>query len=120
MVAGSTRAGKNKGQQFQKEIVMVLRHRFGFDHDKESCFEGDIQANPMGQSGRDVKLSPKAEQFIPFNIEAKRTEKLNIWSALAQAEANADKGRIPLLIFKRNRSKVYAVMELSNLMHIME
>lgn len=120
MVVSSTRSAKNKGQAFQKDIVQIFRKKFMLDKGKDTCFEGDIQANPMGQSGRDVKLSPEAEQFIPFDIEAKRVERLDLWSSLEQAEANTGIGRIPLLVVKRNRGKVYAVIELKNLLYVME
>ena len=42
----------------------------------------------MGESGRDIRLSPSAEKVVPFDIECKNTEKINIWSALEQAEKN--------------------------------
>ena len=118
MVANSTRTRKTKGQEFQKEIVMALRERFKIDTDIESCFEGDIQANPMGNSGRDIKLSPLVETIIPFDIEAKRVERLDIWKSLLQAEGNASAGRIPLLVFRKNRSKVYACIEFETLLWI--
>ena len=120
MVANTPRTRKTKGQEFQKKVVKKFRERFNFDADLDDCFVGDIQANPMGQSSVDVKLSPKAQLFIPFDIECKRVEKLNIWSALDQAEANTGKGRIPLVVFKKNRSKTYAVIELDKLLYLMD
>ncbi len=65
----------------------------------------DIQGREMGQSGTDIRLSDKAKEFIVFDIECKSNESLQIWKCLDQAETNTDKGRIPLLCFKRNRSK---------------
>ncbi len=72
----------------------------------------------MGESGRDINLSPKAEETIPWDIECKNTEKLNIWGALEQAKTNAKENRIPLLVFRRNRSKTYCVLEFEQLLRI--
>ena len=49
---------------------------------------------------------------------AKNQEKLNIWSSLQQAEDNAGE-HIPLVVFKRNRSKTYVAFELDKLMEIL-
>lgn len=55
----------------------------------------------MGAGGEDVQLSPRARQLFPFSVECKNTERLSLWAALAQANANA-KGHTPLLVAKRN------------------
>jgi len=51
-------------------------------------------------------------------VECKNQEKLNIWSSLQQAEDNAGE-HIPLVVFKRNRSKTYVAFELDKLMEIL-
>ena len=73
----------------------------------------------MGDSGEDILLSPAARKLFPFSTECKNQEKLNIWSSLEQAEDNAGK-HIPLVVFKRNRSKTYAVLEIENLMKLLK
>ena len=120
MVVTSTRAGKSKGQGFQKEIVQKLRKKFGQDKGIESCFEGNIQAQVMGMKGVDIKLEGDAAKLIPFSIEAKRTERTNVWQWIAQAESNADSYGIPLVVFKRNRSGVYAIIEFDKLLWLMD
>ena len=120
MTANSTRSRKNKGQRLQKEIVQTLRKKFGFDSKEQlNDFEGNITANPMGMAGIDIRLSPLAQETIPFDIESKNQEKLNIWSAIQQAEDNSKEGRIPLLVFSRNRSKTYAVLEFDKLLELL-
>ena len=99
-----SRSAKNKGVRLQNAIRDLL---YKFYPSLES---GDIKTAVMGESGTDIKLSPLAKKSIIFDIEAKNQEKLNIWSALNQAEDNAEEGRIPLVVFKRNRSKTYAVL----------
>jgi len=67
----------------------------------------------MGETGIDIKLmSADARRLIGLAIECKNTERLNIWEALKQAEDNAEKvGEAPCVVFTRNRSRAYAVVE---------
>ena len=71
----------------------------------------------MGESGEDIKLSPAARKQIPFSFECKNQEKLNIWDSLQQAEENSG-DYSPVLIFKRNRSKTYAVVEIDKFIEL--
>jgi len=73
----------------------------------------------MGDSGEDILLSPAARKLFPFSVECKNQEKINIWSSLEQAETNSGK-HTPLLVFKRNRSKTYAVLQLDDLMRLLD
>jgi len=108
-----TSSCKAKGRRLQDAVAKSLQETY------TSLREGDIQVAIMGQSGRDIKLSPSAEDIIPFDIECKNTEKLSIWAAMEQAESNKKEGRIPLVIFKRNRSKTYAVIEWEKLLELL-
>ena len=47
----------------------------------------------------------------------KNQEKINIWESLNQAEENSG-DYPPVLIFKRNRSKTYAVLEIDDFIDI--
>lgn len=98
---------------------MKLRKKFNFDTDEESCFEGDIQARMMGGSGVDIMLSPAAKKVIPFDIEAKRQEKLNLWESLKQTEKNTGKDRMSLLVFKRNHTDVYCTLKFDDLLALL-
>ena len=73
----------------------------------------------MGASGEDILLSPAARKLFPFSVECKAQEKLNIWSSLEQAEENAQ-SHTPVLIFKRNRSKTYAVLEINDFIDLIK
>ena len=48
--------------------------------------------------------------IIPYSFECKNKERLNIWQSIEQCEDNCN-GSIPVVVFKRNNSKTYAVME---------
>ena len=78
----------------------------------------DVRSITMGDSGEDILLSPAARRLFPFSVECKNQEKLNIWSALEQAEDNSN-NHIPLVVFKRNRSKTYAVLEFDSLLKLL-
>ncbi len=105
-MAKTVQSRKAKGRRLQQYIVKLILKYFPF------LSNNDVRSTPMGVNGVDVQLSDKASNIFPFNIEAKNTEAISIWTALAQAEQSArDNGNIPLLVFKRNRSKVYCAME---------
>ena len=61
-------------------------------------------------SGEDIVLSPAAKKVIRYSFECKNQERLNLWSSLEQAETNCE-DRNPVLVFKRNRSKIYVAIE---------
>ena len=73
----------------------------------------------MGETGEDIKLSPAARRQIPYSFECKNQEKINIWESLNQAEENSG-DYPPVLIFKRNRSKTYAVLELEDFIDLIK
>ena len=102
-----TRSAKNKGKRLQNKVRDILLETF------DTLEPDDIRSAVMGDSGEDIQLSPAARKLIPYSIECKNQEKLNIWSALEQAEDNS-KDSTPVLIFKRNRSKTYAVLEIKD------
>ena len=110
-----TSSAKSKGRRLQQHVRDLLLEKT----EKYGLVSGDIESIGMGQSGRDVLLSPAAEKVVPFDIETKNQEKINIWSAIEQAEYNTKKGRIPMVVFKRNRSKVYACIELDKLIDLL-
>ena len=72
----------------------------------------------MGDSGEDILLSPAARKLFPFSVECKNQEKLNIWSSLEQAETNSG-NHIPIVIFKRNRSKTFVALEFEKLLELL-
>ncbi len=109
-----TRSAKNKGKRLQNTVRDILLETF-----KEDLEPDDVKSAVMGDSGEDIQLSPAARKIIPYSIECKNQEKLNIWSALEQAEDNS-KESTPVLIFKRNRSKTYAVIEFKEFVELIK
>ena len=106
------RSAKNKGKRLQNTIRDLILEKF------DTLEKDDVRSITMGDSGEDILLSPAARRLFPFSVECKNQEKLNIWSALEQAEENSG-DHSPLVIFKRNRSKTYAVLEFDKLLELL-
>ncbi len=109
------RSRKSKGRRLQNKVRDTLYENFksrGLEQD-------DIRSAIMGESGEDIKLSPAARKEIPYSFECKNQESINIWKSLEQAEENSN-GYTPCLIFKRNRSKIYAVLELEDFVNLIK
>ena len=99
-----TASKKAKGRKLQNDVRLKLLETFPF------LEEDDIRTAVMGESGEDIKLSPAAQKAIPLSFECKNQERLNLWDSLQQAEDNSN-DRVPVLVFKRNRSKTYLTIE---------
>ena len=108
------RSAKNKGKRLQNTIRDLILEKFDSKLEPD-----DVRSITMGDSGEDILLSPAARKVFPFSVECKNQEKLNIWSALEQAEENSG-DHSPLVIFKRNRSKTYAVLEFEELLQLLD
>ena len=108
-----SRSAKNKGKRLQNNVRDLILEKF------QQLEEDDVRSITMGDSGEDILLSPAARKLFPFSVECKNQETLNVWSSLEQTETNAGK-HTPLLIFKRNRSKTYAVLQLDDLMKMLD
>ena len=107
------RSAKNKGKRLQNKVRDLILEKFNKQLEPD-----DVRSITMGDSGEDILLSPATRRLFPFSVECKNQEKLNIWSALEQAEDNSN-NHIPLVVFKRNRSKTYAVLEFDSLLKLL-
>jgi hypothetical protein len=101
-----TASAKSKGRRATQETREAILKRF------PELEPDDIIVTPSGVTGEDLRLSPKARSLFPFCIEVKNQEKLNIWSAFEQAKTHG--GHKPLLVFRRNRSKLMVCLELED------
>ena len=106
-----TSSAKAKGRRLQQKVRDLLLETF------KELEPDDIRSTSMGVSGEDLQLSPAARKLIPFAIECKNQEKLNVWDSLKQAEENSG-DYDPVLIFKRNRSKTYAVINIEKFIEL--
>jgi hypothetical protein len=95
----------------QKKIVETILKVFNLE-------ASECRSTPMGCSGEDVWMSDKARKVMPWAIESKCQEKLNIWASLKQAEGENRKYP-PLLVFSKNRTLIYCALKFDDFMNIM-
>ena len=107
----NVKSAKAKGRRLQNYVRDILRSTF------PQLEKDDIKSQTMGMCGEDIVLSPLAKETIPYSFECKNKERISVWADLAQAESNCE-DRAPVLIIKRNRSKVYAVIELDEFINL--
>ena len=107
-----TQSAKAKGRKLQQWVRDLILESFPLESD-------DVRSTSMGAGGEDVLLSPAARKYFPFSIECKNVEKLNVWQAYEQAEANCGDNE-PLLVMKKNRKDPLVVMDAEKFMEIMK
>lgn len=105
-------SAKAKGRRLQQEVRDAILAAF------PELEPDDVRSTSMGAGGEDLLLSPAARELVPFAFECKNQERLSIWSALSQAEANAG-DHIPALVFTRNRTPTYVAIRLSTLIALL-
>ena len=97
-------SAKAKGRKLQQWVRDLILESF------PSLEADDVRSTSMGAGGEDVQLSPAARKLFPYSVECKSVEKLNVWGAYEQAEANSGEHE-PLLIMKKNRKKPLVVID---------
>jgi hypothetical protein len=108
------RSVKAKGRRLQNFVRDRLRESF------PSLEEDDIKSQTMGMVGEDIVLSPLARKFIPYSIECKNTERLQIWKAIEQAESNLGTAENMAVIFKRNNTKTYVAINIEDWLNLIK
>lgn len=99
-----TRSAKNKGKRLQNKVRDILLETF------DTLEPDDIRSAVMGDSGEDIQLSPAARKLIPYSIECKNQEKINLWESYKQATENSGKYE-PIVFIKRNNHKPLVVVD---------
>ena len=100
-----TQSAKAKGRKLQQTVRDLILETF------TDLEPDDVRSTSMGAGGEDLQLSPAARRKFPYSVECKNVEKLNVWGAYEQAQANCGKHE-PLLIMKKNRKKPLVVLDL--------
>jgi len=96
---------KAKGRDGQKEISKDLFTRYNLD-------PNDFKWCSMGAQGADIIMSRAAKEKFPFSIEVKREEKLRLYKAISQAEANGEIDKLPsIVVFRKNKDKWRVVVD---------
>jgi len=112
----SVQAAKSKGRNLQKlvakKISELLNEPFGADE--------DIASRPMGQSGCDIRLSPRIRKLFPYSIECKCQERFNVVTALKQAMDNKMEGTDWLLVYTKNRFPVVVSLDIDHFFNLLK
>lgn len=97
---------KNKGKVGEREVAAVLK-RHGFDARRGQQFSG-------GDDSPDVKHDMEG-----FHIEVKRTERLNLNAAIAQANEDKTDKETALVVHRSNRQPWLVTMEFEAFVKLM-
>lgn len=68
------------------------------------------------------QFGPRKEDclnVVGVHWQIKRTERLELWAAIKQAETEAAQTDLPVVAFRRNKSKWYCVLEASELVALL-
>jgi hypothetical protein len=106
-------SAKAKGRKLQQMVRDLILEAF------PSLEPDDVRSTSMGAGGEDLQLSPAARRLFPYSVEAKNCERLNVWGAYEQAEANSGNHE-PLLIMKKNRKKPLVVLDLEAFINLLK
>jgi len=97
------RASREKGKRGEREAAAELGAILNVEARRGVQYQG-------GPDSPDVVLPG-----VPIHVEAKRTERLSLWSALEQAKADAPAGSVPIVWHKPNRKGSVIIVETDSL-----
>lgn len=97
----------DKGKVGEREVRDLLR-KYGFDARRGQQFSG-------GGDSPDV-----VHNMEGFHIEVKRTERFDMWGAIAQAERDAKPGDVPLVFHRPSKKKWKVVIDAEDFLKLMQ
>jgi len=99
-------SAKAKGRKFQQKVRDLLLSA------ADSLTPDDVRSTSMGAGGSDILLSTAAKAIYPWSVECKAQERVNVWEAYKQAEANKDhEDDEPVVFISRNRHKPLVLVD---------
>ena len=103
-------SAKAKGRRLQQQFRELLIEELGIHPE-------DIESRSMGAGGEDLIMARAAREKLPYSIECKNVEKLNVWEAYKQAEENS-KDYEPVVVMKKNNHKTLVVIDAEHFVKI--
>ena len=98
-----TQSAKAKGRRLQQWFRDLLI-------EKLDVHPEDIESRSMGAGGEDLIMARAAREKIPYSIECKNQESVNLWKSYEQAQENS-KDYEPVVVLKRNNSKPLVLVD---------
>lgn len=95
---------RRKGKEGELEVARILRDH-GFDSRRGVQYSG----------GPD---SPDVTGLPGIHIEVKRTNRFNLYDAMAQSERDSGDGETPIVIHRPDRKKWVVVMDLEDFLEM--
>lgn len=95
-----TALSRRKGAQFERDVAKLFA---------EAMPGADIKRNFQYHEGKGGDVTCPV-----FHIECKRQKKANVRAALAQAERDCVKGKVPVAVVKDDRKDPFVVMDLGD------
>ena len=92
---------REKGKRGERELAQILRN-YGFNNARrgQQYCGANGDADVVGLEG--------------IHIEVKRTEKLNLYNALAQAKADAKQDEMPVVMHRKNNCEWVVIQPLAD------
>lgn len=78
----------------------------------------DVRSTSMGATGEDVTLSPAARKKVPYQIECKNKATSQVHTYYAQAKSHGT--HEPLVIVKKDRDIVLAIVSFDHLLEMIK
>lgn len=91
---------KQKGRNLQKWVCQQIATLFSIEYHQQDD-QCPIHSREMGQSGIDIILRSPIKEVLPFAIECKSGEQLNLLQTIKQAKKNAGDGQDWIIVYKK-------------------
>jgi hypothetical protein len=118
-------ASRRKGIAGEAEVAAIWR-AYGFDvrglegEGDHAVSRPELYLAGVRQPDPEPDIPPRQiRQAVHIHSEVKRSEKCRPYEWMAQAEAEAPAGAVPVVAFRRNRSKWYAIVGLDDLARLL-
>ena len=98
-----TQSAKAKGRRLQQWFRDLLIEKLDIHPE-------DIESRSMGAGGEDLIMARAARQRVPYSVECKNQESVNLWKSYEQAQENS-KDYEPVVVLKRNNSKPLVLVD---------
>lgn len=88
-----TSSAKAKGRKLQQFTAQLIQKIFNLK-------DGDVESQPMGSAGVDIRMAAIARDVLPISIECKNMKSFPSLTALTQSRANKFPDTIPAVVWK--------------------